>query len=192
MCMLSVLLTKISIVALAGIQRKIFDQGGRHVVPRVLNVKNDKDAIAAWQQDLNGNPSRLQRTFCWFLSAFANSLLSDRAGNQYAHARCGYAGTFVSSPSAAGILKVNSILRSWGPWGRGGGHWTISLDCFTNPPDPSTIPPPTLATVRVSHTRQHSIRAIVPVQGNCKKSDEGLVFPVRNGTVLMNTVGLEV
>ena len=37
----------------ADIQKKIVDRGGRRAVSRVMNAKSDKDAIAAWRQDLN-------------------------------------------------------------------------------------------------------------------------------------------
>ena len=38
---------------LAEIQRNVFAQGERNVASRLFHSRNDKDAIAAWRQDLN-------------------------------------------------------------------------------------------------------------------------------------------
>ena len=38
---------------MAGIQNNVIERGKRNVVSRVFHSKTDKDAIAAWRQDLN-------------------------------------------------------------------------------------------------------------------------------------------
>lgn len=35
------------------IQRKVIGQSGQNAIPRLAHTKNDKDAIAAWELDLN-------------------------------------------------------------------------------------------------------------------------------------------
>ena len=38
---------------MAEIQREVIKQSGRYTATRLLHVKNDKEAIAAWKLDLN-------------------------------------------------------------------------------------------------------------------------------------------
>ena len=37
----------------AGIQKKIIEKGGRNLLSRLANAKNDKETITTWKLDLN-------------------------------------------------------------------------------------------------------------------------------------------
>ena len=53
MCALKCTHRSVNRRTVAGIQNNVIKQGQRSVVSRVFHSKTDKDAIAAWRQDLN-------------------------------------------------------------------------------------------------------------------------------------------
>jgi len=66
------LLTALSIRTVAEIQEKVIEKGGRNLLSRLVNAKNDKEAMATWRADLN----RVLQVFNVRLAASLQQLLT--------------------------------------------------------------------------------------------------------------------
>ena len=66
------LLTALSIRTVAEIQEKVIEKGGRNLLSRLVNAKNDKEAMVTWKADLN----RVLQVFNVCLAASLRQLLT--------------------------------------------------------------------------------------------------------------------